>query len=76
VAVLALALPPDSYDVNVTPDKRKVFMEGEVQLVAALEQVGAKAASRAECSSVHHRQSMRGTGVLCDAAAGVKCLRM
>ncbi|KAL6758920.1 histidine kinase-like ATPase [Haematococcus lacustris] len=40
VAILDIHMPPNTYDVNVTPDKRKVFMEAEAQLVAALEQVG------------------------------------
>lgn len=28
------------YDVNVTPDKRKVFIQEEAQLLASLQQVG------------------------------------
>jgi DNA mismatch repair ATPase MutL len=38
--VLNLSLPPDCYDINVTPDKRKVFMEHETLILAALKQVG------------------------------------
>ncbi|GFH27977.1 DNA mismatch repair PMS1 isoform X3, partial [Haematococcus lacustris] len=32
VAILDIHMPPNTYDVNVTPDKRKVFMEAEAQL--------------------------------------------
>eukprot|EP00798_Chlamydomonas_sp_ICE-L_P008061 gene8061-1297_t len=37
MVVLNLEIPTTTYDINVTPDKRKVFMEAEGQLVAALE---------------------------------------
>ena len=39
MVILNLELPTASYDVNVTPDKRKVFMQAEGEIVAALEQV-------------------------------------
>ena len=35
-AVLDLQLPPDSYDVNVTPDKRKLLLHDEDALLSAL----------------------------------------
>eukprot|EP01133_Synstelium_polycarpum_P002263 gene2263-2565_t len=32
--ILVITAPPDSYDVNVTPDKRKVFLQNERDLLA------------------------------------------
>ncbi|KAI7836307.1 hypothetical protein COHA_009815 [Chlorella ohadii] len=36
MAVVDFRLPPDTYDVNVTPDKRKVFLHAEKKVLAAL----------------------------------------
>jgi DNA mismatch repair protein PMS2 len=36
MVVLDLTLPTDAYDINVTPDKRKVFLHDESALLAAL----------------------------------------
>lgn len=40
MAFLSLDLPPGTFDINVTPDKRSVFMQKEVAVVTALGQVG------------------------------------
>jgi DNA mismatch repair protein PMS2 len=37
VAVLDFQLPADQFDVNVTPDKRKVFLQGEAAVLQRLE---------------------------------------
>lgn len=39
MAFLCFELPPGSFDVNVTPDKRSVFVQREVALVSTLQQV-------------------------------------
>jgi hypothetical protein len=36
MAILNFILPPTAYDVNVTPDKRKVFLHAENELLIAL----------------------------------------
>ena len=41
LAFLSIELPHGSYDVNVTPDKRSVFVQREVAIMAALEKVWA-----------------------------------
>ncbi|KAI3431618.1 hypothetical protein D9Q98_004667 [Chlorella vulgaris] len=38
MAVVDFRLPTDSYDVNVTPDKRKVFLHAEQRIMAAFQQ--------------------------------------
>ena len=40
MAFLSFELPAGTFDINVTPDKRSVFMQREVALVNALGQVG------------------------------------
>jgi DNA mismatch repair ATPase MutL len=42
MAVLSFELPPGTFDINVTPDKRSVFVQREVAMVNALQQVGAR----------------------------------
>ncbi|KAG1669863.1 hypothetical protein FOA52_012451 [Chlamydomonas sp. UWO 241] len=37
VAALSVRAPPDMFDVNVTPDKRRVFMQSEAALLSALD---------------------------------------
>lgn len=37
MGIINLMLPLDSYDVNVTPDKRKVFMHNESQVIRMLQ---------------------------------------
>jgi hypothetical protein len=39
MAFLCFDLPPGSFDVNVTPDKRSVFIQREVAIMNALGQV-------------------------------------
>jgi len=39
MAFLSFELPPGTFDINVTPDKRSVFMQREVAIVNALGQV-------------------------------------
>lgn len=41
MAFLSFELPPGTFDINVTPDKRSVFVQREVAVVNALQQVGA-----------------------------------
>ncbi len=40
MALLSLTVGPRAVDVNVTPDKRKVFLAAEDGVVALLQQVG------------------------------------
>jgi len=37
-AILDFRLPPDAYDVNVTPDKRRIMLHAEERLMSALQQ--------------------------------------
>jgi hypothetical protein len=39
MAFLSFQLPPGSYDINITPDKRTVFMQQEVSIMNALQEV-------------------------------------
>jgi DNA mismatch repair ATPase MutL len=39
MAFLSFELPPGTFDINVTPDKRSVFVQREVAVVNALQQV-------------------------------------
>lgn len=39
MAFLSLELPAGTFDINVTPDKRSVFVQREVAIVNALGQV-------------------------------------
>ncbi|KAK9808938.1 hypothetical protein WJX72_006664 [[Myrmecia] bisecta] len=39
IAILNFVMPPDSFDVNVTPDKRKVFLHEEAGLLDSLQMV-------------------------------------
>jgi DNA mismatch repair ATPase MutL len=39
MAFLCFELPPGTFDVNVTPDKRSVFIQKEVAIMNALGQV-------------------------------------
>ncbi|XP_078175861.1 DNA mismatch repair protein isoform X4 [Carex rostrata] len=49
IAILNFCLPTDSYDVNVTPDKRKVFFSSESSLMVSLREELEKVYSPDQC---------------------------
>lgn len=49
IAILNFCLPTDSYDVNVTPDKRKVFFSSEGSLMVSLREELEKVYSPDQC---------------------------
>jgi hypothetical protein len=51
MAFLSFQLPDGSYDINVTPDKRSVFMQKEAAIMAALGQVSSPKGGRGESST-------------------------
>jgi hypothetical protein len=64
LAFLHFALPPGACDVNVTPDKRTVFVQQEGKILDALVQARGGEGGRAPAACLRPR--MRGDCGLCD----------
>lgn len=50
IVVLNIIMPTHSYDVNVTPDKRKIFFSDECSLISSLREAIEKIYSPGQCS--------------------------